>query len=86
MLVSSQLESFPSTMLISSSLVWSALCAEGLGVTIQHYNPLIDRSIAEKWNIDSNWQLVAQMVFGKSMAEPKVKTCVPLDKRLFIYS
>ncbi|KAL6691327.1 nitroreductase [Trichoderma pleuroticola] len=62
-----------------------ALCAQGLGVALQHYNPLVDQQIATQWNIDSNWQLIAQLVFGKPMVKPQEKTCTPFDQRVFIY-
>jgi predicted oxidoreductase (fatty acid repression mutant protein) len=45
-------------------VLWTALEAEGLGVNLQHYNPLIDSAIKEKWGVPQNWNLVAQMVYG----------------------
>ncbi|KAL6788771.1 nitroreductase [Trichoderma sp. SZMC 28012] len=73
------------TNAIHQYVVWAALCAQGLGVALQHYNPLIDQEIAAKWNIDSNWQLIAQLVFGKPMGKPKEKTSTPFEQRVFIY-
>ena len=45
-------------------VVWTALDAEGLGATLQHYNPLIDDEVKKEWNIPDNWKLIAQMPFG----------------------
>ena len=48
----------------SQQAVWVALTAEGLGASLQHYNPLIDQQIAERFNIPASWQLRAEMPFG----------------------
>ncbi|KAI3339637.1 nitroreductase [Ustulina deusta] len=45
--------------------VWTMLCAEGLGVNLQHYSPMVDAPTAKQWNIPADWTLKAQMVFGK---------------------
>ncbi|KAM6479486.1 nitroreductase [Trichoderma sp. SZMC 28011] len=73
------------TNAIHQYVVWAALCAQGLGVALQHYNPLVDQQVAAKWNIDSNWQLIAQLVFGKPMVKPQEKTYTPFEQRVFIY-
>ena len=44
--------------------IWNALAALNIGANLQHYNGVIDEKVAETWNIDSNWKLIAQMVFG----------------------
>lgn len=44
--------------------VWVALANEGVGASLQHYNPLIDELIAKEFNIPANWKLRAQMPFG----------------------
>lgn len=48
--------------------VWSALANEGVGASLQHYNPLIDAAVAREWNIPSSWKLRAQMPFGSNEA------------------
>ena len=45
--------------------LWTALEAEGLGCNLQHYNPLIDQRVRETWGVDTDWELNAQLVFGK---------------------
>lgn len=32
-------------------VVWTALETEGLGATLQHYNPIIDDEVKNEWNI-----------------------------------
>ncbi|KAI8623804.1 Nitroreductase-like protein [Xylariaceae sp. FL1651] len=59
---------------------WTTLEAEGLGANLQHYNPLIDERVAAEWNIPSNWQLTAQLVFGGRAGEPGPKDHLPLDQ------
>jgi len=44
--------------------LWTALEAEGCGANLQHYNPLVDQRVKEKWGINMEWQLKAQLVFG----------------------
>ena len=62
--------------------VWTALESEGLGATLQHYNPIIDTKVAEKWNIPANWKLVAQMPFGKPTAPAGPKEFQSVESRL----
>jgi uncharacterized protein len=51
--------------------LWVGLVAFGLGVNLQHYNPLIDEGVRKEWKLPADWQLRAQMVFG--VAAPDVK-------------
>lgn len=44
--------------------LWCALEALGLGVNVQHYNPLIDEDVKVMWSVPQEWKLRAQMVFG----------------------
>lgn len=63
-------------------VVWSALEAEGLGASLQHYNPLIDEEVQKEWSIPSNWKLIAQMPFGNPTAQPGEKEYTPLEERV----
>ncbi len=38
-------------------------------MNVQHYNPLVDAQVAEKYGIPANWKLRAQAPFG-SIAAP----------------
>lgn len=64
--------------------IWAQLEAEGLGATIQHYNPIIDKDVKDAFNIPSDWRLIAQMPFGSPTAEPIEKVFVPIEKRVIV--
>lgn len=66
-------------------VVWTSLEAEGLGASLQHYNPLIDEKVKSEWNIPESWKLLAQMPFGKPVAEPGEKDFAPLEDRVKFY-
>ncbi|MCC4347986.1 nitroreductase family protein [Limosilactobacillus reuteri] len=44
--------------------VWTALAEQGIGASLQHYNPLIDDAIHQAFNLPAGWQLRAEMPFG----------------------
>lgn len=48
--------------------VWMALAAKNIGMNVQHYNPLVDAQVAEKYDIPANWKLRAQAPFGSIQA------------------
>ncbi|KAI3318677.1 nitroreductase [Xylariaceae sp. AK1471] len=66
--------------------VWTQLCAEGLGVNLQHYNPMVDAAAAKEWDIPADWDLKAQMVFGKP-AGPRLqeKQFEPVENRMKVF-
>ena len=65
--------------------IWTQLEAMGLGVNIQHYNPLIDDEIRKCFNVPEGWKLVAEMVFGEMLepAAPIVK--IPVKERVKVF-
>lgn len=63
-------------------IVWTSLEIEGLGASLQHYNPLIDAEVAKQWHIPPNWKLLAQMPFGKPVAQPDAKQFQSLETRV----
>ncbi|PAE15526.1 nitroreductase [Virgibacillus sp. 7505] len=63
-------------------VVWTALEMEGLGASLQHYNPLVDEAIQKEWDIPSNWKLRGQMPFGKPTAPAGDKEFQPLEERV----
>jgi len=65
--------------------IWTMLEDTGLGASLQHYNPLIDEEVREKWGLNSNWKLVAQMPFGNPTAEPGEKEFKPLEERVKVF-
>lgn len=66
-------------------VVWTSLEAEGLGASLQHYNPVVDEAVQKAWNVPSTWKLLAQIPFGKDLAHPVDKEFSPLEDRLFVY-
>lgn len=66
-------------------VVWTALAEAGLGASLQHYNPVVDDAVKAEWNIPDSWKLLAQMPFGKPIAEPAEKTFQPIEDRLRVY-
>ncbi|KAI0389485.1 nitroreductase [Xylariaceae sp. FL0594] len=67
-------------------MIWTMLCAEGLGVNLQHYSPMVDAVTAKQWNIPADWSLKAQMVFGKP-AGPRIKPkdYQPVEERYKVF-
>lgn len=65
--------------------VWNLLESEGLGASLQHYNPLIDESVREAWGLPESWKLIAQMPFGSPTAQPGEKTFVPMEERVKVF-
>jgi predicted oxidoreductase (fatty acid repression mutant protein) len=68
--------------------MWTALGALGLGVNLQHYNPLIDDEAKKSWDVRETWALKAQMVFGAPVegveTGERVQT-LPVKERLQIF-
>lgn len=65
--------------------IWTMLEDEGFGVSLQHYNPLIDENVKSTWNIPASWELVAQMPFGTPVSEPNEKEYKPLESRFLVF-
>ena len=66
-------------------VVWTALESEGLGASLQHYNPIIDDKVHSEWDIPSSWRLIAQMPFGKPTGPAGDKDFLPLEKRFKVF-
>ncbi|MDF2568290.1 MAG: nitroreductase [Oscillospiraceae bacterium] len=66
-------------------VIWTGLEAEGLGASLQHYNPLIDADVQKEWGIPESWRMTAQMPFGRPLAEPGEKEFSDIDARLKIF-
>ncbi|MGW9529086.1 nitroreductase family protein [Paenibacillus terrae] len=63
-------------------VVWTALEQEGLGASLQHYNPLIDEKVKNEWSIPEHWKLIAELPFGKPTFEPGEKEFQPVEERV----
>lgn len=62
--------------------VWTALAEQGIGASLQHYNPLIDDAIHQAFNLPADWQLRAEMPFGSIKAPAGEKTHLD-DEEMF---
>lgn len=71
---------------IAQHAVWLALAEQGIGVNLQHYNPLIDEDVKAEWHVPASWKLCAQMNFGAVVAETPVsaKTFIENENRFII--
>ena len=65
--------------------VWTALTNMGLGVNLQHYNPLIDAAVKEYFQVPDSWQLVSQMPFGEILEPPKAIEKLPVAERVRVF-
>ena len=65
--------------------IWSALAVEGIGASIQHYNPLIDNDVKAQWNIPASWTLLGQMPFGNVAAPAAEKSPVDISTLVKIF-
>lgn len=54
---------------IAQFSVWSALHTDGVGASLQHYNPIVDEQVHAEWEVPAHWKLCAQLVFGSVEAE-----------------
>ncbi|KAH9925868.1 Nitroreductase [Epithele typhae] len=66
-------------------IIWTALAKEGLGATLQHYNPLITQQVLSTWGLPDTWSLVAQMPFGKPSAPAGAKEFSPVEERVKVF-
>lgn len=63
--------------------VWSVLAEEGIGASLQHYNPIIDKEVQEYWDLPTSWLLRAQLVFGSIEAPAGDKEILDRTNRFF---
>lgn len=62
-------------------VVWAGLEELGLGVSLQHYNELIEAELKKEFNIPDNLRLLAQMPFGSKVAEAQGKDYANFEER-----
>lgn len=70
---------------IAQFSTWTALHTEGLGASLQHYNPIVDEQIHAEWGIPENWKLRAQLVFGSVEGEARAKDYLEDDQRFKVF-
>lgn len=65
--------------------IWTRLEDLGFGASLQHYNPLIDKDVAETWGLSPKWRLVSQMPFGIPEGVPGTKETGPTENRFLVF-
>ena len=82
-------DNFPGWAMQSNGMlqfaIWTALEDLGLGVNLQHYNPLIDEDIRKIFDLPDSWDLVAQMVFGEKLEDAPPIEKIPTGSRVKIF-
>lgn len=66
-------------------MVWTMLAEQGVGASLQHYNPLIDEQVRLAFDTPKDWRLTAQMPFGSIAAPAEDKTFLPLEGRYKVF-
>lgn len=64
--------------------IWSALAERNVGANLQHYNPVIDESVKELFNVPDSYKLIAQMPFGGIVERPDSKEVEDIRERVMI--
>lgn len=79
-------DNFPVWSLQSNGMlefaVWTMLAEEGVGASLQHYNPLVDEEVRAAWNLPPSWKLLAEMPFGSIEASAGEKEFLPIGDRV----
>ncbi|MGM8870428.1 nitroreductase family protein [Psychrobacter sp. 2Y5] len=65
--------------------IWTALASLDIGANLQHYNPVIDKEVGSTWNLNDDWELNAQLVFGSIEQPAGDKEFKPLDERMKVF-
>jgi len=66
-------------------MVWISLENEGLGASLQHYNPLIDAEVHREWKLPETWALISQMPVGSMEAPAGMKSFEAVEKRVKVF-
>jgi predicted oxidoreductase (fatty acid repression mutant protein) len=70
---------------LTPETVWSGLETLGFGANLQHYNPLVDPGLSKAFDVPTEWQLKAQLVFGSIESPASEKTFKPVEERVKIF-
>lgn len=65
-------------------MIWTAFSQKNIGASLQHYNPLIDDVVKQKFEIPSDWRLIAQMPFGGIVKDAKPHEVKKIADRLVV--
>lgn len=64
--------------------IWTGLREMGIGASLQHYNPVIDKMVQEFCQVPEDYVLIAQMPFGGIVSEPEPKEKEDVKNRVKI--
>ncbi|WP_313893266.1 nitroreductase family protein [Psychrobacillus sp.] len=70
---------------IAQHSVWTALAQDGIGASLQHYNPIIDQAVKNEWELPDTWKLTAQMPFGSIEGVPGKKEFIADEERIQVF-
>ncbi len=63
--------------------IWTALAENGMGASLQHYNPLVDLEVHRQFHVPLDWKLIAQMPFGVPLSkQAPEKIFQPIEERV----
>ena len=57
-----------------------------MGASLQHYNPNIDRAVAEHFDIPDTWLLRSQLVFGSIEEEVTERSHAHYQNQFKVYA
>jgi predicted oxidoreductase (fatty acid repression mutant protein) len=60
--------------------IWLQLVDIGLSASLQHYNPMIDERVKERFQIDDSWSLISQIPYGLGDEELEPREFVPFEQ------
>lgn len=51
-------------------VVWTALAEQGIGASLQHYNPVIDEAVRVAWDLPTSWGFVGANAVWQTNRRP----------------
>lgn len=66
--------------------IWCGLRDLGIGASLQHYNPVIDETVRQLFEVPETWALDAQLVFGAINTHPEPKPDEDIRDRVLQFS
>ncbi|MDN5467282.1 MAG: nitroreductase family protein, partial [Lactococcus raffinolactis] len=70
---------------IASVNAWVALSELGLGANLQHYNPVINATVAKTYDLPASWNLRGQLVVGSPEQEVGPKEFMADEDRFKVF-
>ena len=65
--------------------IWTALAENGMGASLQHYNPLVDLEVHRHFHVPLDWKLIAQIPFGVPLNQSAPdKEFKPIEDRVHV--